>query len=431
MNKFSHMTFSDRIAIEQGLYDNESFKEIATRINKDATTVAKEVKRVVSARDFINDPVDCIRVDNCRYTQLCHEDAECDVLCKYCTTQDCTNHCRMYRPKHCDKLLKPPYVCNACISKNSCRLGKKYYKAKDAQKLYEKKLRSSREGVNKSLEEIRFLNELISPLIMQRQPISHIYATHADEIGVSRQTLYNYIDAGLFDAKNIDLPRRVKYKKRKKSSQPATHDFKYRSHRTYRDFENYILDHPDTDIIELDTVKGTNKSGKCLLTMLVRSSCFMLVFLLPRCTMKEVVNVFDHITDLIGVKLFKETFPIFLTDNGPEFKDPFRMECTKDGEIRTKVFYCDPQKSNQKSRLEKNHEYIRYIIPKGKSMYKLTAENVLLITNHINSVARDSLKGHTPFDMAEMLIDKKVLESLNLQAVSPDSVQLTPALIKK
>lgn len=98
---------------------------------------------------------------------------------------------------------------------------------------------------------------------------------------------------------------------------------------------------------------------------------------------------------------------------------------------RTKVFYCDPQKSNQKSRLEKNHEYIRYILPKGKSMYKLTDDNVLLITNHINSVARDSLKGHTPFDMANMLIDKKVLESLNLRAVSPDLVQLTPALIKK
>lgn len=431
MNKFSHMTFSDRIAIEQGLYDNESFKDIATRIRKDASTVAKEVKRVVSAKDFIDDPVDCINVSTCRCTQLCHEDTNCDVFCKYCTTKDCTRYCKRYHPKHCTRLLKPPYVCNGCGNRIGCHLGKKYYKAKDAQKIYEKKLKTSREGINRSLEELRSLNELVSPLIMQRQPISHIYATHADEIGVSRQTLYNYIDAGLLDAKNIDLPRRVRYKKRKKSLQPVTHDYKYRSHRTYKDFENYILDNPDADIVELDTVKGTNGAGKCLLTMLFRSSYFMLIFLLPRCTMNEVVSIFDHITDLIGVELFRKTFPIFLTDNGPEFKDPFRMECTKDGEIRTRVFYCDPQKSNQKSRLEKNHEYIRYIIPKGRSMYKLTAENVLLITNHINSVARDSLKGHTPFEMADMLIDKKVLESLNLQAVSPDSVQLTPALIKK
>lgn len=425
------MTFSDRIAIEQGLYDNESFKDISIRIGKDASTVAKEVKRVVSAKDFINDPVDCINVDTCKQIQLCHKDSECDSFCKYCTSIDCTAYCRRYSPKHCKRLLNPPYVCNGCRNRISCHLGKKYYKAKEAQHIYDKKLKSSREGINKSLDEIKYLNELVSPLIMQRQPISHIYATHAAEIGVSRQTLYNYIDAGLFDARNIDLPRRVKYKKRKKSSQPVTHDYKYRSHRTYKDFENYILENPDANIIELDTVKGTNGSGKCLLTMLFRSSYFMLIFLLPRCTMAEVVKVFDRITELIGVKLFSETFPVFLTDNGPEFKDSFRMECTEDGEIRTKVFYCDPQKSNQKSRLEKNHEYIRYILPKGKSMYKLTDENVLLITNHINSVARDSLKGHTPFDMANMLIDKKVLESLNLQKVSPDSVQLTPALIKK
>lgn len=425
------MTFSDRIAIEQGLYDNESFKDISIRIGKDASTISKEVKRVVSAKDFINDPVDCINVDTCKLTQLCHKDSNCDVFCKYCSNYDCTTYCKRYSPKHCDKLLKPPYVCNGCSNRISCHLGKKYYRAKDAQKIYDKKLKSSREGINKTLDEIKFLNELVSPLIMQRQPISHIYATHADEIGVCRQTLYNYIDAGLFDAKNIDLPRRVRYKKRKKLSQPATHDYKYRSHRTYRDFENYILNNPDANIIELDTVKGTNDSGKCLLTMLFRSSYFMLIFLLPRCTMNEVVKVFDRITELIGLKLFNETFPVFLTDNGPEFKDPFRMECTEDGEIRTKVFYCDPQKSNQKSRLEKNHEYIRYILPKGKSMYKLTDESVLLITNHINSVARDSLNGHTPFDMADMLIDKKVLESLNLHKVSPDSVQLTPALIKK
>lgn len=431
MEKYCHMTFSDRIAIEQGLYDKESFKEISIRIGKDASTVAKEVKRVVSAKDFISDPVDCLNVGSCKRTQLCKKDRDCDVFCKYCTKYSCITHCKNHQPKHCDQLLKPPYTCNGCDKRHGCRLGKKYYKAKEAQKIYERKLSLSRKGINKSLDEIKKLDELVSPLILRKQPVSHIYATHAKEIGVSRQTLYNYIDAGLFDARNIDLPRRVRYKKRKKVAQPSIHDYQYRKHRTYKDFENYILDNPDANIVELDTVKGTAASGKCLLTMMFRTSYFMLIFLLNSCTMKEVVRVFDDITDRIGVKLFNETFPVFLTDNGSEFKNPFRMECTEDGEIRTRVFYCDPQKSNQKARLERNHSFIRYIIPKGKSMYMLTDENVLLITNHINSVARDSLKGNTPFDMANMLIDKKVLESLNLQKVSPDCVQLTPALLKK
>ena len=39
-----HLTISQRIIIEKGLGDHESFKAIATRIGKDPTTVAKEVK---------------------------------------------------------------------------------------------------------------------------------------------------------------------------------------------------------------------------------------------------------------------------------------------------------------------------------------------------------------------------------------------------
>ena len=69
-------------------------------------------------------------------------------------------------------------------------------------------------------EELQKLNDLISPLILKGQPLSHIFAVHADEIPVCRRTLYNYLDQRIFQARNIDLPRRVRYKKRKKKSEP-------------------------------------------------------------------------------------------------------------------------------------------------------------------------------------------------------------------
>jgi transposase, IS30 family len=47
--------------------------------------------------------------------------------------------------------------------------------------------------------------------------------------------------------------------------------------------------------------------------------------------------------------------------------------------------------SYQKLHIEKNHEYIRYIIPKGISFNNLTQEDITLIINHINSTARASL----------------------------------------
>lgn len=35
---------------------------------------------------------------------------------------------------------------------------------------------------------------------------------------LAERTLYNYVDAGLFTAGNLDLPRKVRYKVRKKKS---------------------------------------------------------------------------------------------------------------------------------------------------------------------------------------------------------------------
>lgn len=69
-------------------------------------------------------------------------------------------------------------------------------------------------------EELQELNDLISPLVLKGQPLSHIFAVHKDEIPVCRRTLYNYFDQCVFKARNIDLPRRVRYKKRKKRSEP-------------------------------------------------------------------------------------------------------------------------------------------------------------------------------------------------------------------
>lgn len=42
--KNKHISFDERLEIEKGLKNQKSFKEIGRTINKDCTTVAKEVK---------------------------------------------------------------------------------------------------------------------------------------------------------------------------------------------------------------------------------------------------------------------------------------------------------------------------------------------------------------------------------------------------
>ena len=64
-------------------------------------------------------------------------------------------------------------------------------------------------------------------------------------------------------------------------------------------------------------------------------------------------------------------------------------------------------------------------------MYKYTQYDINLMTSHINSTARDSLNGASPFDLADLLLDKKVPLLAGLKKVSPDEVMLKPALIEK
>jgi IS30 family transposase len=144
-----------------------------------------------------------------------------------------------------------------------------------------------------------------------------------------------------------------------------------------------------------------------------------------------VKSTFESLYQSLGAKMFREVFPVILTDNGPESKDPEVIEFDRDGNTQSKVFFCDPLASNQKARLENNHECIRYVLPKGKSFNHLTQVDVTLMINHINSTARASLNGCTPYQLAQLLLNPFLLDRLSLKPISPDEVLLKPTLLKR
>lgn len=431
-----HLTFSDRVYIEQELMQQSSFRSIAENLGKDPSTISKEIRLHCAVA-----PNGTYRYPRCTFCNHFGKCRDSVFMCIDCSKRRCwqcqpnlefSKDCKDYNPFSCSKLAKPPYVCNGCPKRQNCHDSKKYYRAKQAQKAYEQTLTDSRSGINMTPKELEELNALISPLVLKGQPLSHIFAVHGDEIPVCRRTLYNYLDQRVFTARNIDLPRRVRYKKRKKRAEPRTRNIQqvYRNKRTYIDFEKYTAAFPELDIVEMDTVKGSRENSKCLLTLLFRNCSFMILILLPNCTQKSVIDAINNLCNTIGIRTFKKYFPVILTDNGSEFKNPWDIEKNEAGTRRTKVFYCDPYVSNQKGRLEKNHEFIRYVIPKGRSMYKYTQDDINLLASHINSTARDSLNGSTPFDLAELLIDKKIPALTGQFKVSPDDVLLKPALLE-
>ena len=428
-----NLTLNERFLIESYLKEGLTFTEISTLLNRSRKTISREIKnrRFAKTKDPKLKKSKCAYLKTCNLMNLCnHSYCKGNRLCSKCIMRTCSQYCDTYVPGTCPKLLKPPYVCNGCNYPRTCGYDKMYYRAKYADDKYHHMMSESRKGIDLSPEELYELDQLISPLLLRGQSIAHIYTAHKHDIKCSKRTLYNYIDLGILQARNIDLPRKVRYKPRKKHVKRIKIDQTYRKERTYSDFMRYTELNSGLNVVEMDIVEG-RKGGKVILTLFFRNCNLMPMFLLESNTQEQVISVFRTLAETLGTDGMRSAFPVILTDNGPEFKDPWSIEKDEYGDERTKVFYCEPYKSWQKARIEKNHEFIRYIVSKGKSFDHLKQEDVTLMANHINSIARASLNGKTPFELANILLSKNLISTLELEHVPHDEVLVKPILLKK
>lgn len=431
-----HLTLEEREIIAQSLSEGMNFTEIGALISRHPSTIAREVarhkesvKKRVNYTGRLNHA--CTHIQSCSKKHLC-KSCTSPRYCKHCIQRDCTKRCKNYTEGICPVVSKPPYICNACNRKSSCTFEKFYYRASAAHKSYLSDLKESRQGINLEPWELDELDRLVSPLILQGQSIAHIYANHAYEIPCASRTLYEYISQRLLSVTDLDLRRKVTYRKRKKASN-TPENYRYRQGRTYEDFTRFTGENPDLSIAEMDTVEGSKGDEKVLLTIYLRSFRFMLAFLMDNQDMENVLRHFHWLEDSLGLVLFRDLFPVILTDNGSEFKDPVSLEeplDTHDGLKRTRIFYCDPGKAYQKGGIEKNHELIRYVIPKGASLENFTQDDITLLINHINSYSRNERAPFTPFDLMEKAYPE-LIKKLGLKKINPDDILLSPQLLKR
>ena len=156
----------------------------------------------------------------------------------------------------------------------------------------------------------------------------------------------------------------------------------------------------------------------------------MLAFIREANNAQTVIDIFDHLEKVLGLEMFQKMFPVILTDNGSEFSNPEALEqsCDKT-QKRTKIFYCDPYSSWQKPHVENNHTNLRKILPKGKAFNNLTQADVNKIISHLNSYNRKSFNDKTALEMFAVIYGKEVIQKLNINAIHPNQVIMTPDLI--
>lgn len=428
-----HLTEEERKIIADRLKDNESFKSIGNEIGKDCTTIAKEIKKHITISQ-----TGCTGkvYNNCRHRFHCDVACLCDECtyrrminrCRFCNK--CNSICEKYGPDPCPKLNKPPYVCNGCPQKhNLCTLEKHLYIPKTAQKEYELSLRASRTGISITEDEVRQLDALFSPLLKKKQSIHHICANHRDSVMVSESTIYRLVDYNLFEARNIDMPRKVRYAPRKKKKSFKV-DKTCRIGRTYQDYKSYRINHPELPVTQMDSVEG-NKGGKVLLTIhFVKAEC-MLAFIRDTNDSQSVINTFNRLYIELGPDVFCTLMPILLGDNGSEFSNPLALEFDGQGNRRTHVFYCDPSAPEQKGSCERNHEFIRMFLPKGTPLDVYTQADIDLMIDHINSYARPCLGNKSPYEMMAFMYGERILSLLGCHPIDSDDVTLNPSIFRE
>lgn len=388
--KHTHLSLADRITISQMLSEGQSFKKSALAVGKNCNSISREVRAhlLFKKTGGYGRPFNaCTHRRDCSVRSLC---TQCPSpkkrQCSLCA--ECNSHCQDFERQECPRLEKPPYVCNGCPDRARCTLEKRFYDASSAHEEYRELLSECRSGISYTEEEIRHLDRIVSPLVLRGQSLNHICANNRDVLMVSESTLCRLVGYNVFQARNIDLPRKVRYSRRKKKKQYKV-DKGCRVGRTCEDYLRY---------------RDANDS-------------------------QSVLDIFERLYLELRPDIFMSLMPLILTDNGSEFSNPGAIEYDRQGNGRTRIFYCGPSSPDQKGSAEKNHEFIRYVLPKGCSFDGLTQKDISLLIDHINSYSRESLGNRCPYEMFGFLYGQGPLDALGCHRIPPDRVELTPSLL--
>ena len=427
----THLTFSNRLTIQIGLERGESICSIARSVGKSPSTVTNEIKKrmVYEKMGAYGRPFnDCRHAKVCKKSNLCSEcvNPKMVVRCAFCIR--CISKCLSYEKAQCPRLLRPPYVCNGCKEKRRCILEKRLYHAQKAQQQYASLLSESRSGINITEEELNQLNRTVSPLVKNGQSVHHIAVNNRDEICYSEKTLYKYVNNGLLDAKNLDMPRVVRFKPRRGQKPNLKVDRTCRIGRTIEDYKLFRKDYPEIPVAELDSVEGI-KGGAVLLTVHFVPAKLQLAFLRETNSSKSVTAIFESLYELLKPDDYSKILSLLLADNGTEFSNPKALEYTRDGILRSHVFYCDAAAPAQKGACENNHEFIRRIIPKGVDIGQYSQEQINLMMNHINSYGRPELNNRSPYEMFAFLYGEDILRRLGVIQIPRNEIILKPSLL--
>ncbi|MEG0553850.1 MAG: IS30 family transposase [Carnobacterium sp.] len=427
---YKHLSLEERKTIESLLNTPHiQLRQIAKNLSRSEKAIRYEITKHITIRVRSNQHNKCGRQNTCCIQRLC---THCiSGTCSQCKYESCNELCDQFIPKPlCNRTNRFPYVCSGCSKIEKCKLPKAFYISSMANTQAKRDNSIWKMGPQLSPKEMKKVGEVLKAGIKKKQSIDVVI--HENSLPLSTSTAYRHIAnrhfAGVI---NLDLKKQVSYAKRPSKVTQTPLNYDYLEGRRYCDFcDGLCTWDASLPIWEMDTVIGKkNADEKCVLSLLHRPSNLQLYFLLERKDSLEVSKIFTVFKQVLGYDLFKETFPIILTDNGSEFSDPLSLETDCDtGEKLIHVYFCDPRRSDQKGKCEKSHVHFRECVPKGISMNPLSKKDINFISNMVNNYPRKQFNYNTPLTIASLTLNKKVFELNRLKPTPLDQVILTPII---
>ena len=215
---------------------------------------------------------------------------------------------------------------------------------------------------------------------------------------VCTKTLYRYIDLGLINIKNIDLPDKLRRAPKKRRNR----ENKRILGRSIEERPESVDERKEFGHWECDLVIGA-KAGQddALLTMIERMSREYWMIRIPNKRPESVMAALEAVKNQYS-EHFDEVFKSITTDNGSEFASLSDLEKT----ANTLVYFAHPYTSCDKGSVENHNGLIRRFIPKGRRIDDYTDEQIARIEVWCNSLPRKILGYRTPDEVFEAELDK-------------------------
>ena len=423
------MSPADRATFEAGLRMGKSLKQMGRLLDRSTSTLARELKKhtYLSTKGLYGRGNQCVHRQTCQIRGICKDMKECRIKCSLCELRRCTQFCGKCEFIDARSAASARAVCNGCPDEKGCHLRKFFYIASRAHEDYRRVLSGSRQGADIDDGELSYLDGIISPKIKDGQSMHHIFTSQPAAFTRNERTLSRYLHHGMFTAKRGDMKRSCMVRRRKPKSKEYEHKVETGCYigRTFKDYGEFLSRNPGAMPVFMDLVIG-RVGGKCLLTIHFVESAFMIGILIPNKCAENVVAVFDGSTTNSPPALRQA---LSRDPHRPRHRvsNPTRIETATDG-TAARTSSLRPMNSNQ-TQIERNHELVREILPKGVSFDALEQGQIDPALSHVNAYIRQSQSDRTPYDVFEFIRGEGVAAKLRIAKIDPWKVCLKPRLV--